>query len=96
MKIHANGRQGGVFNAAEAAWPENIQYALDSLKQEAQKLSDGSADRFHSGCINWKKRYYFKERKIRDLIFSGYAPCNLNCYYCTLGRTEYTEKNDIL
>nr|WP_302665424.1 radical SAM protein [uncultured Agathobaculum sp.] len=80
---------GGVYTPSEAVRPENVRHAVEQVQQLAQKLANGTKDPYHDGCPNRGTRYYYKNRMIRDLLFTGNGACNFRCIYCVLHDKNY-------
>lgn len=92
LEISKTRHFGGVYTPSEAVQPENIHRAVEQVQQLAQELADGTKDPYHNGCPNRGERYYYKNRMIRDLLFTGNGACNFRCTYCVLHDRHYPSR----
>ena len=83
---------GGVYTPSEAVRPENVCHAVKQVHLLSQELADGTKDPYHNGCPNRGTRYYYKNRMIRDLLFTGNGACNFRCTYCVLHDKNYPSR----
>lgn len=77
----------------KAASPEVVHKAVKFAQDSAQRIALGDREGMHTCCVDMRTQWYFKNRRLRTVNFTGTGPCNFKCDYCLLKHSDFKKIN---